>query len=200
MIAHKRVGDKWSSDELYFRAARYKTAWLFGVMDLDNRYIIDHDASDSKQGYDATELYRSAVSTAGKKPQFITTDSLTGLARGIRKIMGDDTVHIKDAGINKVHANNNTYERFNGILKQRFRLARGFGSLHPGLHYIHCILQFVLSTLWHWRPDASREALHDNQNYWKDHLQVDHSHKARSPVLCIGQVNYSTGKLQYWNV
>ena len=42
-------------------------------------------------------------------------------------------MHRKDAGISKLHANNNVYERFNGTLEARLRRARGFRSKLPAL-------------------------------------------------------------------
>ena len=41
------------------------SAWVFGVMDLKSRFIINHESALTKFGYDATELFEST--RVGKK-------------------------------------------------------------------------------------------------------------------------------------
>ena len=89
-------------------------------------------------GYDATELFSNAIKLSQKIPDIITTDKLNGFATGHKNAIekNDHTnrsVHRKDAGISKVHINNNIYERFNGTLKKILKGARGFRSKSPAL-------------------------------------------------------------------
>ena len=39
---------------------------VFGVMDLQSRFIINHESALTKFGYDATELFERAVELAKK--------------------------------------------------------------------------------------------------------------------------------------
>ena len=118
-IAH-RAGCQWSADKLYFKSMG-KGMWLFGVMDTETRFVMNHDVSPNKMiGYDATNLSAGAVAPAGKVPDAVTTDDAqpgfaSGLCRALPGGRRAGTLHRKDAGIRKRHSNNNTYERFNGI-------------------------------------------------------------------------------------
>lgn len=138
-IAH-RMGYEWSADELYFKSMG-RGMWLFGVMDTETRFVIDYDVSPDKMAYDATSLFASAVELAGKAPDAVTTDALPGFASGLRGALPGGrrarTLHRKDASIRKRHSNNNTYERFNGTLKDRLKSVRGFHSPLPALHVLY---------------------------------------------------------------
>ena len=138
-IAH-RTGYEWSADELYFKSMG-RGMWLFGVMDTETRFVMYYDVSPDKMGYDATNLFAGAVELAGKTPDAVTTDALPGFASGLRGALPGGRrakiLHRKDAGIHKRHSNNNTYERFNGTLKDRLKSVRGFHSQLPALHVLY---------------------------------------------------------------
>ena len=132
-----RTGKEWCADELHFLAMG-ESAWVFGVMDTNSRMIIDHDSSHTKLGYNATGLFENAVRLAGKKPDLLTTDKLNGFINGFKNAIYKKKsgkhrpIHRKDAGVSKIHMNNN-YERFNGLLKELLQRARGFRSRRPAL-------------------------------------------------------------------
>ena len=79
----------------------------------------------------------NVVALVGKTPDAATTDVLLGFASwfcgalpGGRRV---GTLHRKDSGIRKRHSNN-TYECFNGTLKDRLESVRGFHSPLYGLY------------------------------------------------------------------
>lgn len=137
-VAH-RVGYEWSADEIYYRVLGNEM-WLFGVMDVRTRFIIDYDASPDKIGYDATDIFAAALRLAGEAPDIVTTDALPGFAKGLVAAMPggkrSGVIHRKDVGVRKRHANNNIYERFNGTIKDRIRCVRGFRTRLPALHVL----------------------------------------------------------------
>ena len=133
------VGYDWSADEIYYKV-KGEEMWLFGVMDKESRFVIDYEPSPIKFGYNATKLFRSAINLAKKTPDAITTDALSGFEQGFNSTMtsrrGTRILHRKDAGINKRHANNNTYERFNGTIRRRLKCVNGFQAVLPTLHVL----------------------------------------------------------------
>ena len=135
-FAHGRVGDQVASDELHLKVAGIKEAHMFGIIDVQSRFLIDYDTTDTKQGYDSTDLCNSVIRITGKKPRIVIIDALAKFAKGVEKTLlknNKHVIYIKDAGIRKVHVNNNKRERLNGTLKPRFMLARGFWRLRPAL-------------------------------------------------------------------
>ena len=76
----------------------------------------------------------------GKEPDAVIADALSGFAKGLAAILTggkrSHTMRRKDAGIRKRHANDNTCERCNGIIKGRIRCVRGSRSEMPALRVL----------------------------------------------------------------
>ena len=137
-VAH-RAGYEWCADEVHYKSMG-KGMWLFGVMDAKSRFVVHYESSTTKFGYDAEPLFGGSIELAGKEPDAVTTDALSGFAKGLAAALTGGkrsrTIHRKDAGIRKRHANNNAYERFNGTVKDRIKRVRGFRSELPALHVL----------------------------------------------------------------
>ena len=140
-----RTGSKWHVDEIFFKSAG-KGRWSFGVMDSESRFMIARDTTDNKMGYNATDLLKDAIDTAGKRPAVLVSDCLDGFKKGFKAAIahrnggnGTPPVHIHSASIRKRHVNNNLYERQNGNIKDRIKTARGFDSDDPPLLGLHAI-------------------------------------------------------------
>ena len=135
-----QAGYEWGVDELCYKSLG-REMWLFGVLDINSRFVLNSDVSSSKFGYDATNLFAGAINLAKKIPDFVTTDALAALAKGLNSALPGGkrsrVIHRKDAGIRRRHVNNNIYERFNGTLKDRLKCVRGFRSALPALHVLY---------------------------------------------------------------
>ena len=130
------TGYTWHADEIYSKV-RGRPMWMFGVMDAETRLIIAHEIVPHKIGYDAAGLFEAAIEAAGKRPDVLITDGLAGFKTGYRKTMYTRamprTIHMADTGIRDRHPANNTYERFNGEIRDRIARIRGFKSRDPAL-------------------------------------------------------------------
>ena len=140
-----RTGSKWGVDEIFFKSAG-RGRWSFGVMDTESRFMIARDTADNKMGYNAADLLKDAVDTAGKRPAVLVSDCLDGFKKGFKAAIarrnggnGTPPVHIHSAAIRKRHVNNNLYERQNGNIKDRIKTARGFDCDDPPLLGLHAI-------------------------------------------------------------
>ena len=130
------AGYTWHADEIYFKV-RERPMWMFGVMDAETKLIMAHEIVQHKIGYDATRLFEAAIKAAGRRPDVLITDGLAGFKTGYRKAMYTRamprTIHMADTGIRDRHPANNTYERFNGEIRDRIARIRGFKSEDPAL-------------------------------------------------------------------
>lgn len=132
-IIAPRAGGKWCADEIHYKL-RGNSEWLFGVMEYNSRFIIDYDSSNDKIHYDATSLFSNTIHKTKKIPDILITDKLRGFSIGHKNIMKrhkKTSIHRKNAGISKIHMNNNVYERFNGTFKECIKIARGFHTRIP---------------------------------------------------------------------
>ena len=138
-LVASQAGYEWSVDELYYKSLG-REMWLFGVLDINSRFVLNSDVSPSKFGYDATNLFAGAINLAKKIPDVVTTDALAAFAKGLNSALPGGKrsrmIYRKDAGIRRRHVNN-IYERFNGTLKDRLKCVRGFRSALPALHVLY---------------------------------------------------------------
>ena len=134
-----RTGYEWSADEPYIKYMG-REMWLFDVMDTETRFVMDYDILPDRMRYDATSLFAGAAALAGKAPNAVATDVLSGLASGLRGVLPGGrragTLRRKDVSIRKRHSNN-TCERFNRTLKDRLKSVRVFHSPLPVLHVLY---------------------------------------------------------------
>ena len=81
-----RVGSKWSSDEKGV-SVKGKQYWIFTVIDTATKFVLACDVSAKKQrGYDARNLFQSAMDRAGHGPMIFVTDGLAAFATGFKKV------------------------------------------------------------------------------------------------------------------
>ena len=106
-------------------------------MDDRSRFILSHDISDTKFGYDPFKLFAAAGTLAGTPPWIFVTDGLPPFidaARGaFRRRTGFRLIHIREIPMKEQFNNNNPHERLNGEFKDRFKTVRGFGAGNPAL-------------------------------------------------------------------
>lgn len=136
-VAH-RAGYKWSADGPYC-CVLGNEMWLFGVTYIRARLIMDYDAPPGKLGYDATDLFAATLRLVGEAPDVVTTDALTGFAKGLVAAMSggrrSGAVRRRGAGVRRRHANN-IGERFNGAIRDRIKCVRGFRARPSALHVL----------------------------------------------------------------
>ncbi|MYD58979.1 MAG: DDE-type integrase/transposase/recombinase, partial [Cenarchaeum sp. SB0678_bin_8] len=130
---------KWSTDEHYY-SSKGKGMYEYGVMDMESRLMLSCDTSHKKLDYDATNLFKDAVSVAANVPAMLTSDKLRGFKKGFDAVIRSSwrktfsgPIHNQSAGIRKIKTHNNRFERYNGTTKDRTKTARGFNSVDPPL-------------------------------------------------------------------
>ncbi len=125
-----QVSDTWRADELWIKVKGDKK-YLFAMMDDQTRFLIAQEVSDTKDRFDARNLFRKSAEVAGKKPQTLITDGLGSYHRAFKKeyrnLYNDDAVkpqHIKEIRLaGRIH--NNKMERLNGEIRDREKTFRG---------------------------------------------------------------------------
>ena len=140
-----QTGNRWSLDEKYIKThpdGSKKKHWLVAALDNTTGLILGYEVSDTKFGYDATNLLTRIVDNVGRVPDVIIADKLKGYKKGFEnaiKSRNPSAVLVADAGINGKHIHNNKRERMNGEFKDCMSRSRGFNSLVPGLVRIHIL-------------------------------------------------------------
>ena len=102
--------------------------------------ILGYEVSDTKSGYDATNLLNEIIARVGRVPEVTVADKLNGYRKGFKNAIkgrNPSAVLVADAGIDGRHVNNNMRERLNGELEDCTRRARRFCALVPGLVRLH---------------------------------------------------------------
>ena len=125
-----QVSDTWRADELWIKVKGDKK-YLFAMMDDQTRFWIAQEVSDTKDRFDARNLFRKSAELMGKKPQTIITDGLGSYHKAFNKeylnLYNDDAVkprHIKEIRLaGAIH--NNKMERMNGEIRDREKVMRG---------------------------------------------------------------------------
>lgn len=127
----------WSVDEKYILmypkgADKNLKFWLFMVRDAETNYILSHKIADCKDGYNTVQLLTEAVELADGAPDLLISDALKSYKTGHAKVMKElGTYHQADAGVNKIHQNNNPHEQLNGEMKDLLGRARGYKTRNP---------------------------------------------------------------------
>ena len=167
-----QVSDRWQVDEIYFKA-KNDERWLFGMMDSESRFMISSDTAPDKKSYNATNLFKYTVETAGKIPRVLISDKLYGFSRAFKKVFKKGTsakisnnspVHICSVSIRHRHVHNNRRERSNGTTKDRAKTARGFNSEFPPLLRFHTFYYNFLRP--HMGLDGQTHAEKTGKDYW----------------------------------
>jgi len=121
------VGDEWIADETCLKVGG-KNIWFWDVIDAKTRYLIASRLSDSRTTKDAALVMNEARRKAGKTPKRIITDRLASYIDGIELVFGADTEHIQSKPFTDVNSTN-IIERFQGTLKDRTKIIRGFKNM-----------------------------------------------------------------------
>jgi len=119
-----KVGNIWLADETAIDIGG-KKQWAWDIIDSETRFLLASHISPSRTTEDAQILIRRAVQRAGKFPQVIITDKLKAYIDGIDLVLGDKTKHIRSRPFTDQDSTN-LIERFQGTLKDRTKVLRGF--------------------------------------------------------------------------
>jgi len=121
------VGDTWIADETVLKAGG-KKIWFFDVIDEKTRYLLASRLAQSRTIKEAALVMNEARRKAGKSPKRIITDRLAAYIDGIELVFGADTKHIQSKPFTDVNSTN-IIERFQGTLKDRTKIIRGFKNM-----------------------------------------------------------------------
>ena len=121
------VGDTWIADETMLKVGG-KKIWFFDVIDKKTRYLLASRLATSRTIKEAALVMNEARRRAGKSPKKIITDKLAAYIDGIELVFGADTEHIQSKPFTDVNSTN-VIERFQGTLKDRTKIIRGFKNM-----------------------------------------------------------------------
>ena len=121
------VGDTWIADETVLKVGGRKI-WFFDVIDEKTRYLLASRLAQSRTIKEAALVMNEARRKAGKSPKRIITDRLAAYIDGIEYVFGADTDHIQSKPFTDVNSTN-IIERFQGTLKDRTKIIRGFKNM-----------------------------------------------------------------------
>lgn len=130
------VGDTWIADETCLKVGG-RNVWFWDVIDEKTRYLLASRLSDTRTTKDAALVMKEALRKAGKTPKRIITDKLAAYiwmftepnTDGIELVFGADTEHIQSKPFTDVNSTN-IIERFQGTLKDRTKVVRGFKNMN----------------------------------------------------------------------
>jgi len=121
------VGDTWIADETVLKAGG-KKIWFFDVIDEKTRYLLASRLATSRTTKEAALVMNEAKRRAGKSPKRIITDRLAAYIDGIEYVFGGSAKHVQSKPFTDVDSTN-IIERFQGTLKDRTKIIRGFKNL-----------------------------------------------------------------------
>jgi len=121
------VGDTWIADETVLKVGG-KNVWFFDVIDEKTRYLLASRLAESRTIKETALVMKEAQRRAGKSPKRIITDKMTAYPDGIEFVFGAETEHIQSKPFTDVNSTN-IIERFQGTLKDRTKVVRGFKNM-----------------------------------------------------------------------
>ena len=121
------TGDTWIADETVLKVGG-KKVWFFDVIDAKTRYLLASRLAQSRTIKEAALVMNEAKRTAGKSPKRIITDRLAAYIDGIEYVFGGSAKHVQSKPFTDVDSTN-IIERFQGTLKDRTKIIRGFKNL-----------------------------------------------------------------------
>ncbi len=126
-----KVGDTWIADETVIGVAGEKgyKIWVWDIIDSETRFLLATHMSLTRTTKDAQILMRKAYEKAEKAPKTIITDRLAAYLDGIELVFGADTQHLPSQPFVDKDFSTNLIERFQGTLKDRTKVMRGFKKL-----------------------------------------------------------------------
>lgn len=121
------VGDTWIADETVLKVGGRKI-WFFDVIDEKTRYLLASRLAQSRTIKEAALVMNEARRRAGKSPERVITDRLAAYIDGIELVFGGSAKHIQSKPFTDVNSTN-IIERFQGTLKDRTKIMRGFKNM-----------------------------------------------------------------------
>jgi putative transposase len=121
---HPAVGDTWIADETVLKVGG-RNMWFFDVIDAKTRYLLASRLTESRATKEAALVMNEAKRRAGKSPKRILTDQMGAYLDGIERVFGSATKHVQSTPFTDVNSTN-IIERFQGTLKDRTKIIRGF--------------------------------------------------------------------------
>lgn len=122
---HPKVGSVWIADETVIKFNDINH-WVFDCIDRDTRFLLASYLSRNRGTEQARILMELASNRAGgKAPSKVITDKLASYIDGIELTFGADTKHIQSTPFTDKDSTN-IIERFQGTIKERTKVLRGF--------------------------------------------------------------------------
>ena len=126
-----KVGNIWIADEtvIKFNGQNY---WLWDIIDKKTRFLIASYLSENRGTLQAKKLMELASKRAGIAPSAVITDKLRAYLDGIEIVFGGYTEHIQSSPFAD-QDDTNEIERFQGTIKDRTKVIRGFKTVETAL-------------------------------------------------------------------
>ena len=121
------VGDTWIADETMLKVGG-RNIWFFDVIDEKTRYLLASRLTESRATKQAALVMNEARRRAGKSPKRVLTDKMGAYVNAIDLVFGGAARHIQSTPFTNVNSTN-IIERFQGTLKDRTKVIRGFKSM-----------------------------------------------------------------------
>jgi transposase-like protein len=90
----KNIGDTWIVDKKTIKIGG-KRYWVIDVIDIDTRFLLTTQLSDSHTVSDIKRVLESARDKAGKVPRQVLTDDWKGYSDGVEQAYGAESVNIR---------------------------------------------------------------------------------------------------------
>lgn len=129
-----KVSGTWIVDETVIKVGGHNL-WFWDIIDEGTRFLIASHLSKSRTTLDAATIMRRAWKRAGKAPRFIISDQLAAYIDGIELVFGAEARHIQSRGLTE-DISTNIIERFQGTIKSRTKVLRGFKSMDTAEHIL----------------------------------------------------------------
>jgi transposase-like protein len=129
-----KVGDTWVADEtvLFIGGDKY---WLIDIIDSDTRFLLATRLAKTRSRKDIALLLREAYIKAGRAPERILTDGWGVYPDAVDLVFGSKTKHTASTPFVEVDSTN-VIERFQGTLKDRTKVMRGFKKPTTAQHIL----------------------------------------------------------------
>ena len=148
---HPKVSGTWVADETAIKFDN-DLYWVWDIIDTRTRFLLASYLSHNRGTKEARMLMELASQRAGTTPKKVVTDKLKAYLGGIELTFGADTKHVQSSPF-EVDTDNNVIERFQGTIKDRTKVIRGFKSVETAriildgfmLHYNFFHVHLALS-------------------------------------------------------
>jgi putative transposase len=126
-----KVSGVWIADETAIKFEK-DIHWLWDIIDRDTRFLLASYLSENRGTAQAQRLMEIASKRAGIVPITVITDKLAAYLDGIELTFGADTEHLQSSPFADKD-DTNVIERFQGTIKDRTKVIRGFKTFDTAL-------------------------------------------------------------------